>query len=38
VFEGETRADHRERLVRAFARVTPAQVVRAAEEVARISA
>jgi ADP-heptose:LPS heptosyltransferase len=38
VFEGEAKADYEARLSRAFERITPRQIVRAAEEVARISA
>jgi ADP-heptose:LPS heptosyltransferase len=38
VFEGEDPSDYRRRIERAFERITPAQIVRAAEEVVRISA
>jgi ADP-heptose:LPS heptosyltransferase len=38
VFEGEARADYEARMERAFERITPRQIVRAAEEVVRISA
>lgn len=36
-FEGETRADYLRRMDRALARVTPEQVLRAAEELLRVS-
>jgi len=37
-FEGEARADYRARMERAFERITPLQVARAADELLRISA
>lgn len=37
-YEGEAKADHRARLERAFERISPLQVARAAEELLRISA
>jgi len=37
-FEGEAPADHRARIQRAFGRITPLQVARAADELLRISA
>jgi heptosyltransferase-3 len=37
-FEGEAPADHRARIARAFDRITPGQVARAADELLRISA
>ena len=37
-FEGEAPADYRARIARAFDRITPGQVARAAEELLRISA
>jgi hypothetical protein len=36
-FEGEDRADYLARLDRAMARITPQQIIRAAEEVVRLS-